>query len=92
MDYNSIPFRNRDIEVITKTKETPNRTVKKKIFTEGDSKAVVKEVENRRGSKRIVKVDGLRTANKTYGKKAEIGTGLEYEPKVTRGHMHRFLK
>jgi hypothetical protein len=68
MDYNSIPFRNRDIDVITKRKEGPNRIVSKRITTlEDGSTRVGKEVVNKRGYKSVEKIDGKRTSiGKSY--------------------------
>ena len=68
MDYNSIPFRNRDIDVITKRKEGPNRIVSKRITQlEDGSTRVAKEVVNKRGYKSVEKIDGKRTSiGKSY--------------------------
>lgn len=68
IDYDSIPFRNRDIDVITKRKEGPNRVVTKRITTTEDgSTRVAKEVDSKRGYKSVVKVDGKReSVGKSY--------------------------
>jgi len=68
MDYHSIPFRNRDIDVITKRKETPNRVVTKRVtMLEDGTKRVAKEVDSKRGYKSVVKIDGKReSVGKSY--------------------------
>ena len=68
MDYDSIPFRNRDIDVITKRKETPNRVVTKRVtMLEDGTKRVAKEVDSKRGYKSVVKIDGKReSVGKSY--------------------------
>jgi hypothetical protein len=68
INYDSIPFRNRDIDVITKRKEGPNRVVSKRITQlEDGSTRVAKEVVNKRGYKSVEKIDGKRTSiGKSY--------------------------
>jgi hypothetical protein len=68
MNYDSIPFRNRDIDVITKRKEGPNRVVTKRVtMLEDGTKRVAKEVDSKRGYKSVVKVDGKReSVGKSY--------------------------
>jgi len=68
MDYDSIPFRNRDIDVITKRKEGPNRVVTKRVtMLEDGTKRVAKEVDSKRGYKSVVKIDGKReSVGKSY--------------------------
>jgi hypothetical protein len=68
MNYDSIPFRNRDIDVITKRKEGPSRVVTKRVtMLEDGAKRVAKEVVNKRGYKSVEKIDGKRTSiGKSY--------------------------
>ena len=106
MDYNSIPFRNKDIDRMSKdkndstinferkVKEGPRRTVKKYIHTfEDNAPLKLKNVENVRGSKRVSSIGSQRASvTKTYGRNAKEGTGLENESKVTKGQVRRWSK